>query len=283
MSRSPVQPLLLDFQNVTVPRGNRYVLRRFNLQLRQGEHVALLGPNGSGKSTLIKTITHELHPLADAPSFRWEVLGKGCWDVTELRDHFGIVALDLLQHLSHEVTLREVTAEDMVLSGYFNSLGLWPHHRVTAAQRRHARSLLRLLDIAHLTRRPLSAMSSGEQRRTLIGRALVHRPDALILDEPTNSLDPGAAREFREVIGQLARSGKSLLLVTHHVADIIPEIERVILFKDGQVVADGPKQRLLTSARLSRLFGTRLRVHRVGANYELGADGPSRRRRRPPG
>ena len=161
MARRSTAPLLLDFHHVSVVRGERTVLRGLDLQIRRGEHVALLGPNGSGKSTLIKAITRELHPLADAPGLRCSVLGRSNWDTGALRRHFGIVALDLLQHLSHEVTVREVTALDMILSGYFSSLGLWPHHRVTAAQRRHARALLRFLDIAHLAHRPVSAMSSG--------------------------------------------------------------------------------------------------------------------------
>ena len=115
-------------------------------------------------------------------------------------------------------------------------------------------------------------MSSGEQRRALIGRALAHNPDALILDEPTNSLDPGAVREFRALLRKLAKAGRSLLLVTHHIADIIPEIERVIMIKDGRVVGDGPKQAMLTSTRLSRLFGTKLRVTHMKGRYDVAAD-----------
>ncbi len=261
-------PLLLDFRNLTVPRGDRYVLRDFSLQIRRGEHVALLGPNGSGKSTLIKAITREIYPV-DRPGLRFQLLGQDDWDVNDLRGHFGIVALDQLHNLSHEVTLRQVTARELVLSGFFNSLGLWPHHRVQPAQERRAREILRFLEISHLAHRPVSTMSSGEQRRAMIGRALVHDPEALILDEPTNSLDPGAVREFRTLLRKLARAGRTLLLVTHHIADIIPEIERVILFKAGRIVADGPKAKLLTSAVLSRLFGTRLKVMQSGRSYDV--------------
>lgn len=261
--------LLIDFAHVTVARGDRVILRDFNLQVRRGEHVALLGPNGSGKSTLIKAITRELYPVDTGPRLRFRVLGLDDWDLNDLRAHFGIVALDLLQSLSHEITLRQVTARDMVLGGFFNSVGLWPHHRVTPRMERRAREILSFLEIPHLARRPLSAMSSGEQRRAIIGRALAHDPEALILDEPTNSLDPGAVRDLRGVLRRLARAGKSLLLVTHHIADLIPEIDRVILFRDGRVIADGPKRRVLTSAALSRLFGARLRVVRRGARYDL--------------
>lgn len=261
-------PLLLDFQHLTVPRGDRYVLRDFSLQIRRGEHVALLGPNGSGKSTLIKAITREIYPV-DHRGLRFALLGRSDWDVNDLRGHFGIVALDQLHNLSHEVVLRQVTARELVLSGYFNSLGLWPHHRVKPAQERHAREILRFLEISHLAHRPVSAMSSGEQRRAMIGRALVHNPEALVLDEPTNSLDPGAVREFRALLRKLARAGRTLLLVTHHIADVIPEIKRVILMQDGRIVGDGPKAQMLTSTRLSRLFGTKLRVVKIGQNYDL--------------
>jgi len=261
-------PLLLDFQHLTVPRGDRFVLVDFSLQVRRGEHVALLGPNGSGKSTLIKAITREIYPI-DRPDLRYELLGRTDWDVNDLRGHFGIVALDLLHHLSHEVTLRRVTARELILSGYFNSLGLWPHHRVKPVQERHTRAILRFLEISHLANRAVSEMSSGEQRRAMIGRALIHDPEALILDEPTNSLDPGAVRDFRRLLRKLARAGRSLLLVTHHIADVIPEIERVILLRDGRILADGPKARMLTSARLSRLFGAKLRVVRKGQMYDV--------------
>jgi iron complex transport system ATP-binding protein len=260
---------LVDFRHLTVIRGDRPVLRNFSLQFHQGEHVVILGPNGSGKSTLIKLMTAELYPHAGGENGRFRLFGREDWGLEELRQQLGIVALDLLQHLSHEVTAREVTARDMVLSGFFNSLGLWPHHRVTPAQERRARQLLRFLEIGHLARRPLSAMSSGEQRRALIGRALVHDPQLLILDEPTNSLDPGAVHEFHAILRKLIRSGKSLVLVTHQVADILPEIERVILMKHGRIVADGPKAKTLSSAALSRLFGQRLRLVQTRDCYEL--------------
>jgi iron complex transport system ATP-binding protein len=260
--------LLIDFQHLTVPRGDRYVLRDFCLQIRRGEHVAILGPNGSGKSTLIKAITREIYPV-DRPGLKYQLLGQDDWDINDLRSHFGIVALDQLHNLSNEVTLRRVTARELLLSGFFNSLGLWPHHRVKPAQERRARELLRFLEIGHLAHRPVSEMSSGEQRRAMIGRALIHDPEALILDEPTNSLDPGAVRDFRLLLRKLAQSGKSLLLVTHHIADVIPEIERVIFIKGGKMMTDGPKSANLTSAKLSKLFGARLKVVKNGRNHDV--------------
>jgi len=269
MKPLPSPDLLIDFHKLHVVRGDKTILRGFNLQVKPGEHIVILGPNGSGKSTLIKLMTCELYPQTGIKDSRFRLFGLDRWSLEDLRQQLGIVALDMLQKLSHEVTAREVSARDMVLSGFFNSLGLWPHHRVTAAQARRADEILRFLEIKHLANRPVSAMSSGEQRRALIGRALVHDPQVLILDEPTNSLDPGAVHEFHVILRKLVRSGKSLVLVTHQVADILPEIKRVILMKQGRIIADGPKGKVLTSAALSRLFGKKLRLIRKRRTFDL--------------
>ena len=266
---SAPKKLLIDFAHLTVFQGDRAVLHDISLQVRPGEQLVILGPNGSGKSTLIKTIFRDLYPITRTPGFRFHILGTENWDLSELHKKFGIVSPDLLGRLSYEVTARQVTARELVLSGFFSSIGLWPHHRVTAAQERRARTIMDFLEIQHLARRPHSAMSAGEQRRALIGRALVHDPDVLILDEPTNSLDPGAVREFHGVLRKLIKAGKSLILVTHHVADIFPGIDRVILMKAGRIIADGPKGKVLTSASLSRLFGKKLRLVRNKQAYDL--------------
>jgi iron complex transport system ATP-binding protein len=146
----PQPRVILDFKNLTVTRGEKSVLRNFSLQVRAGEHLAILGPNGSGKSTLIKLMTGELHPLAGMAGTHARLFGQEHWALDDVRRCTGIVALDLLASLSHEVTTREVTAREMVLSGYFNSVGLWPHHRVSPRQERRARAVLRFLEITRL-------------------------------------------------------------------------------------------------------------------------------------
>jgi len=269
-SSSPDSPsFLIDFAHVSIVRGEKIVLKNLSLQIRRGEHVAILGSNGSGKSTLIKAITRELYPLDQGKKMRYQVLRRNDWDLNDLRGHLGIVALDLLQNISHEITLRQVTARELILSGFYNSIGLWPHQRVTPNQEKQARRVMRQLKISHLADRSLAEVSSGEQRRAIIGRALVHNPEALILDEPTNSLDPGAVREFRAVLRTLTRLGKTLILITHNISDLIPEIDRVIFMNRGKIQADGPKAALLTAPRLSALFGEKLRVMRRNGSYDL--------------
>jgi iron complex transport system ATP-binding protein len=264
---------LLDYRNVSVYRGDTLALDGVSLQVAVGEHVAILGPNGCGKSTLIKTFTRECYPASTHGDFQLRILGKDAWDVRDLRDMLGIVTNDLVDECTRGMSSdfaelpRRVNARNTVLSGFFSSIGIWDHHHVTPAMRTRADALLAQLGVAHLADRMLTEMSSGEVRRVVIARALVHDPSALVLDEPTNSLDLRATYELRDAVRVIAQSGLSVMLVTHHLADIIPEIERVILIKRGRIVDDGPKEELLTSARLTELFGVRVEVGRRGDFY----------------
>ena len=244
-------------------RGENVALRNLSLTIGAGEHVAILGPNGCGKSTLIKTITRECYPLAQ-PDAHIAILGERLWDVVSLRKMMGIVSNDLMTQCT-----REITGFDIVLSGFFSSIGIWPNHHVTQAQRRKAVDVLGFLESMHLASKPVDEMSSGEGRRMLIGRALVHDPKALLLDEPSTSLDLFAQHELRENVRKLARAGIAIVLVTHQLSDIIPEIERVILMSNGTINADGPKDEVLTAAGLSRLFGVDVELARRDGYYHL--------------
>jgi iron complex transport system ATP-binding protein len=246
-----------------VIRGENIVLRNLNLTIGAGEHVAILGPNGCGKSTLIKTITRECYPLAQ-PDSSISILGESTWDVFSLRSMLGIVSNDLMTQCT-----REITGFEIVLSGFFSSIGIWPNHHVTEKQRRKAADVLRFLEAAHLADKPVEEMSSGEARRMLIGRALVHDPKALLLDEPSTSLDLFAQHELRENIRKLARAGIAIILVTHHLSDIIPEIDRIILMRDGEIADDGAKDEVLTAASLRKLFGVKVELARRDGYYHL--------------
>ncbi len=237
---------LIEFENVTLARKERVALDNLSLTIQEGEHVAILGPNGSGKSSLIKTITRELYPLQGSSV---KILGRARWNIFELRPKLGIVSNDWMLACS-----RDYTGLETVLSGFFSSVGVWPHHLVTAAMEQRADEILKLLEVTHLADRFISEMSSGEARRFLIGRALVHNPTAIIFDEPTNSLDFRSTFEVREILRKLAAK-TSIILVTHNLYDLIPEIERIVLIRDGHVFLDGPKHDILTSANLTELFG----------------------------
>jgi iron complex transport system ATP-binding protein len=176
----------------------------------------------------------------------------------------GIVSNDLMTQCT-----REITGFEIVLSGFFSSIGIWPNHHVSEQQRRKAADVLRFLEAAHLADKPVEEMSSGEARRMVIGRALVHDPKALLLDEPSTSLDLFAQHELRENLRKLARAGIAIILVTHHLSDIIPEIDRVILMRDGEIADDGAKDEVLTAAALRKLFGVKVELARRDGYYHL--------------
>jgi iron complex transport system ATP-binding protein len=254
---------LLDFRRVSVMLGDKRVLHDITLQIGAGEHVAIIGPNGCGKSTLIKTITRECYPLA-LPDSSLTIFGRDTWNVFELRPLLGIVSNEMMRRCT-----REITGREMVLSGFFSSIGLQPYHEVTGAMIEKTNQVLELLEAPHLADREMTEMSSGEAHRLLIGRALVHDPLALLLDEPSNSLDFRAALELRDILRKLAQGGTGILMVTHYLPDILPEIDRVILLRAGRVFADGAKSELLTTERLTELFGLPVELARRDGYYHL--------------
>ncbi len=246
----------LELENVNVARGERIALHDVNLTIGTGEHVAILGPNGCGKSTLIQTMNCQLYPLVQ-PGMRVSIFGRERWDLTELRKRFGVVGTDLPGERT-----AVTTGLDAVIAGFFSASTLWPNLHVTDEMRQRAAEALERLNATRLAAQFVGEMSAGEKRRILIARALVHRPRQVLLDEPSNALDLAAQRDLRETMRRLANEGTGLVLVTHHLGDILPEINRVILMKQGHIVADGPREELLTEARLSDLFNAPVRIGR---------------------
>jgi iron complex transport system ATP-binding protein len=256
---------LLDLRNITVLRGDNVALDRLSLRIAVGEHVCILGPNGSGKSTLIKTLTRECYPVQREDS-SISILGSALWNVFELRSTLGIVSPDLLAACT-----TEATCLDVVLSGFFSSTRIFPNYRPHSEHHARAHVALARMGIAHLAHRPVLEMSSGEAKRTLIARALVHEPHTLLFDEPGNTLDIAGQVELRHAMRELARAGLGILLVTHHVSEIIPEIDRVVLLQKGKLLADGPKEQVLSSEQLSALFEVPVRLFREDGYFHLHA------------
>ena len=247
------EPFLL-LSHVNVARGENIVLRDINLSVNAGEHIAILGPNGCGKSTLIKTITCECYPIVQ-PDTEVNIFGRTRWDLTELKKRLGVVSAEL----PGKPTLT-TTGSDAVITGFFSSSTLWPNLDVTDDMRRRADEVLTLIDAEPLRDKLVGHMSAGQQRRIMIGRALVASSQMLLLDEPSNALDLAAQNELRHLLRRLAQQGTGILLITHHVSDIIPEIDRILMMKDGRIVSDGPRSQLLNEQRLGDLFRTEVRL-----------------------
>ena len=247
----------LSLQHVSVARGDAAVLHDVNLEIRRGEHIAILGPNGCGKSTLIKTMTCELYPLV-LPGMHVEIFGKPRWDVTELRRRLGVVTCE-----TPPKAALETNALDVVITGFFSSSTLWPNLTVTDKMRTAAMHALEQVSASYLVDKKLGELSAGQQKRVLIARAMVgsgSEPSerVLLLDEPSNALDLAAQAELRQTMRELAQSGTGLILVTHHIADIVPEIDRVIFMRDGRITGDGSRTEMLTEQKLFQLLDTRV-------------------------
>jgi len=260
----PCAPLL-EIDGASVMRGDRLILDRFNLRIDAGEHTAILGANGAGKSTLVRLITRELYPLArkdGTPSMR--VFGRDRWHVSDLRGLLGIVSPSLQDDCTSDATLE---VSEAVLSSFFAARRLGLDHRVTDVMRERADEALAHAGATHLLGRRMASLSTGEARRVLIARALVHRPCALLLDEPCAGLDMASRRRFLESLRGLARTGTTLLLVTHHIEEVLPEIERVVLLRDGQMLRQGNKADVLTDNALSEAFAMPVRVQQNGDYY----------------
>ncbi len=254
---------LIEIRNATIYRGSTRVFDGFNLTIEQHEQVAILGPNGSGKTTLLKVVNREIYPVLQEDS-SVHILGRSRWNVWELRSHIGVVSHDL------QTKYREsISGLDVVLSGYLSSVGIhgFLAARISDAQKKTAQKIMQDLGVESFADTPLKNMSTGQQRRCLLGRALVHDPDTLILDEPTAGLDLSASFDYLARIRDLVASGKNIVLVTHLLNEIPPDIERIVLLREGSIVADGPKEEVLTVENLHMTFGTAIKLTRIDGYY----------------
>ena len=257
---------LIELRDVTVYRGNKKVFDRFSLSLPLRQNTVILGPNGAGKTTLLKVLMRELYPVKESAS-RVRILGRENWNVWELRNELGFISQDLQNRY-----LGYVTGFDVVLSGFYSSVGIYSHQNYKTEEYEQANEIVRQLEVEHLLQTQFQRMSTGEQRRFLLARALVSKPSALVLDEPTSGLDLNATFKYLLSIRQLIQSGTQVVLVTHHIHEIPPEIDHVVLLKECTVVNDGKKSDLLTSQILSQLYDSAMMVVAANGYYQVVPD-----------
>jgi len=259
----PREKNLIEIRNATVWRGTTCVFDGLDLTIAQHERIAIVGPNGSGKTTLLKLINRELYPVVQ-PGSSVRILGRDQWNVWELRKHIGVVSHDLHQRYTPTTTAMEV-----VVSGFHSSIGVHGvlAKRVDEQQLKAAEATMQELGIEALAHTALKSMSTGQQRRCLLARALVHQPDTLIFDEPTAGLDFAASFDYLGRLQRLARDGSNIVIVTHHLNEIPPEVDRIVLLQNGRIVADGPKSKVLTGRQLTEVYETPVRVAEIDGYY----------------
>ena len=247
-----------EIHNANVWRGDTEALKDFSLNLRAGESTAVLGPNGAGKSTFLKLLTGEVRPEAQRGT-PCRLFGEELWAIEELRHRIGVV-------MPEEVARFEPgeIAADTVLSSLRGAYGRTRDMRFSQTDKSRAFEAMALMGVTAIRHRPFGELSSGERRRFLVARALVHQPEVLVLDEPSTALDFSASLHLIVTLRQLLQQGRTLVWVTHHPGEIPPEIDRVVLLKNGCIFADGRKRYVLTEKVLTRLYEVDLKVRWSG-------------------
>ena len=256
---------VIDFENIYAGYDVSPVLENINLQITHIQHWAILGANGSGKSTLIKLISNDLYPNARY-KYKKEIFGKARWSIFDLKKNLGIITNNLHNHF--ETQGHYLSAKEVVLSGYYSSIGIFKHQDFTEEQHQKALEILEFLEISDIKDKQVSQMSTGQLRRCIIGRALVHDPKAFILDEPTVGLDIKAQHSFIKIIQKLSKKA-SIILVTHHIEEIFPEISHVALVHNKSIYKKGKKEEVLTSSNLSKIFDINIKLEEENHRYYI--------------
>lgn len=260
---TPKRDPYLEIRDVEAWLGSRQVFQHLSLTLYQGEHTVVLGPNGAGKSSLIRLLSRELYPVVREGSWL-RLFGSETINLWTLRSRMGVLPQD--QHTTYR---GDVRAFDVVLSGFFGSVGLGRSQQPSTQQKQRVAALMEQMELGDLQGEPFGCLSEGQRRRLLVARALVHDPEVLVLDEPTNGLDLQARYQLLDHLGQISKSGTTLLMVSHRLEEVLPEMSRAVFLKKGTVVADGPTADLLADEPLSALFSTPLHVVSYGGHRQV--------------
>jgi iron complex transport system ATP-binding protein len=253
---------ILFVERLRIVRGGTVILHDVDWHVERGQHWAVLGANGSGKTSLLSALTGYLMPTAGKISLLGKIYGESDW--RELRKKIGLVSSSVRQMMADEEPALETVA-----SGKYAMIDFWG--RLTRTEKAQALKLLRQVECEYLVERPWRVLSQGERQRVLIGRALMAKPRVLILDEPCAGLDPAAREHFLQFLQRLGaqKNSPTLVLVTHHVEEIMPVFSHLLVLKGGRVLATGKKADVLNSKNLSAAFATRIQLQQTGSRYTL--------------
>lgn len=262
MSRRSVKNPILEVRDLRIERDGTEILRNISWAVYPGEHWIILGANGSGKTSLLSSILGYFMPTGGEISLLGSAFGEEDW--RELRKRIGVVSSSISQLMNDTETALET-----VVSGKFAMIDYWG--KLKKADCRAAEQILTLVEARHLAQRPWAFLSQGERQRVLIGRALMSDPKLLILDEPCAGLDPAARETFLGFLQRLAggKEAPAMVLVTHHVEEIMPRFSHILLLKEGRVLAAGPRRKILTNKNLTVVFNGKATLIRDRGRFHL--------------
>ena len=256
---------IIEFENIDVGYDEKVVLKNINLKIKSGEHFAILGANGSGKSTLMKLIQSQIHPR-HTKKFKKEIFGKSIYSIFDLKKELGVITNDLHNYFEKEAGY--LTGFEVVLSGFYSSIGVFTHQDFTKEQIQKAIEVMNFLEIIDLKNKKVSSMSTGQLRKCIVARALIHDPKAFVLDEPTVGLDIKAQINFIKLLQKISLKS-TIILVTHHLEEIFPEIKNVALIYNNTIFKIGKKEDILNSENLSTIFDIKIEVKQKNKRYYI--------------
>lgn len=250
-----MQPPIFELDDVSHTARGRKILDGVCWQVNHGEHWAMLGPNGAGKTTILRIAAGYLWPNAGGQVRR---LGRELLDLRDLRRSIGWVSNTL-----HAIVPKNENALDTVVSGRTAQLGLKVFRGIAPAPEEYdtARTFLEQLGQADLVNKEFGILSQGEQQIVLVARARMALPMLMILDEPCAGMDPGTRERFLESLDPLLTEPEapSIVIVTHHVEEIVPGFTQTLIVSDGQVTNRGTTQDVISQPTLSGLYKTPVR------------------------
>lgn len=252
---------IFDFSDVIVRRGDRNILGPISWQVNPGERWVILGPNGAGKTTLLQLCSTLIHPSSGVVNILGLQLGK--FDVFELRTRIGITSSAFVKEFPEDEIVMDVvlTAAYAVIGRWQENYDLWDESR--------AKALLTALGVRELGNRIFSSLSEGEKKRVQIARSLMADPELLLLDEPASSLDLAGREDLLQRLEKLAQDplAPATVIVTHHVEEIPKGTTHALLLRDGEVIAQGAIDRVLTNAFMSAAYGLNISIQSEGGRY----------------
>ena len=255
----------LELRNVSVVRDGNHILKSIDLDIFQGENVAIIGANGSGKTTLIKLLRGDIRPYYDEDHpATMRIFGMDLWNMFDIRRRMGVVSMDLQNMFRSDTSVFEV-----ICSGFFNSLDVLRDMTVTDEMKKQVYSCAVMMGIDDLLVRTIECLSLGEMRRALISRALVTEPKLLVLDEPMTGLDVVMKSKFRRMFDILIDRGVCIVMITHDLTDIPSSVRRIVAVKDGSIFIDGPKDKVLTNKVISEVYGESIKVQEDNGVYTM--------------
>jgi iron complex transport system ATP-binding protein len=246
---------IISLKNVTAFRDNFKILSGITLEIMEGQCCAIIGANGAGKSALVAVMSGFLWPQEGSVSIFGETFGEV--DVQSVRSKIGIIEPSRMPHFDETMTVRDVIA-----TGLFGTLMLPFYRRITKEQWRKVDSHISFFKLQKQKSLPIGTLSTGEQTKALIARAMISKPKMLILDEPTNGLDIGNRAIIVKILNKLRNHKRppAIVIISHHLDELPKPLDYTVLLKKGKILSQGMPGEVLTSRNLSKTFGCKVEV-----------------------